>query len=69
MKASQIEERLVFLVEQEQDLKKAVESLYATINAINKTTRDEIRTAFDSINEQFQEIFPSSSEEAKPDWN
>lgn len=54
----QIEERLVFLVEQEQDLKKAVESLYATINAINKTTRERFRTAFDSINEQFQEIFP-----------
>jgi chromosome segregation protein len=54
----QIEERLAFLVEQEEDLKKAVDSLYATINAINKTTRERFRTAFESINEKFQEIFP-----------
>lgn len=54
----QIEERLAFLVEQEQDLKKAVESLYATINAINKTTKERFRAAFDNINRQFQEIFP-----------
>ncbi len=54
----QIDERLAFLVEQEQDLNKAVESLYATINAINKTTQERFRTAFDSINQQFQEIFP-----------
>jgi len=54
----QIEERLAFLVEQEEDLKKAVDSLYATINAINKTTKERFRAAFDSINEKFQEIFP-----------
>ncbi len=54
----QIDERLAFLVEQEQDLNKAVESLYATINAINKTTQERFRTAFDSISQQFQEIFP-----------
>jgi len=54
----QIEERLHFLVEQEEDLKKAVDSLYATINAINKTTRERFRSAFDSVNEKFQEIFP-----------
>ncbi|MBI4966126.1 MAG: chromosome segregation protein SMC [Desulfomonile tiedjei] len=54
----QTEERLAFLIEQEEDLKKAVESLYATINAINKTTRERFRAAFDSINEKFQEIFP-----------
>ncbi len=53
-----IQERLVFLLEQEADLKKAVESLYATINAINKTTQERFRTAFENINEQFQQIFP-----------
>ncbi len=54
----QIEERLTFLKEQESDLKNAVESLYSTINAINKTTRERFKAAFDSINEKFQEIFP-----------
>jgi len=53
-----MEERLTFLTEQERDLRDAVESLYATINRINKTTRERFRTAFDSINEKFQEIFP-----------
>ncbi len=54
----QIQERLAFLVEQEEDLKKAVDSLYATINAINKTSRERFREAFDRVNEKFQEIFP-----------
>jgi len=53
-----IEERLAFLLEQEDDLKKAVDSLYATINKINKTTRERFQDAFSSINEKFQEIFP-----------
>ena len=53
-----IEERLNFLLEQEDDLQKAVDSLYATINAINKTTRERFREAFDAVNEKFQEIFP-----------
>jgi chromosome segregation protein len=55
---AQAEERLTFLVEQESDLKSAVESLYATINKINRTTRERFREAFDSINTKFQEIFP-----------
>ena len=54
----QIQERVAFLVEQEADLKKAVDSLYATINAINKTSRERFREAFDQVNEKFQEIFP-----------
>ncbi|MCA1961354.1 MAG: chromosome segregation protein SMC [Desulfomonile sp.] len=53
-----MEERLTFLTEQESDLRSAVESLYATINRINKTTKERFRAAFDSINEKFQEIFP-----------
>jgi chromosome segregation protein len=52
------EERLTFLLEQEEDLNNAVESLYATIDKINRTTRERFRAAFDSINTQFQEIFP-----------
>ncbi len=53
-----VEERLSFLLEQEEDLRKAVDSLFATINKINKTTRERFRAAFDSINERFEEIFP-----------
>jgi len=53
-----IEERLAFLTDQEDDLKKAVDSLYATIDKINATTRERFREAFDSINVKFQEIFP-----------
>jgi chromosome segregation protein len=56
--SQQIEERLTFLREQADDLQKAVDSLYATINAINKTTKERFRSAFDSINAKFQEIFP-----------
>jgi chromosome segregation protein len=55
---TQTEERLNFLQEQEADLKHAVESLYETVNAINRTTRERFREAFDSVNEKFQEIFP-----------
>ncbi|MEW6348636.1 MAG: chromosome segregation protein SMC [Thermodesulfobacteriota bacterium] len=53
-----VEERLSFLLEQEEDLRKAVDSLFATINKINQTTRERFRAAFDSINERFEEIFP-----------
>ena len=52
------EERLAFLIEQEDDLNKAVDSLYATINTINKTSSERFRSAFDNVNEKFQEIFP-----------
>jgi chromosome segregation protein len=52
------QERLNFLTEQESDLQGAVDSLYTTINKINRTTRDRFKEAFDRINEKFQEIFP-----------
>lgn len=53
-----VNERLKFLQEQEQDLKKAVASLFETIDAINKSTSELFLQAFDRINEKFQEIFP-----------
>ncbi len=53
------EERLQFLTEQEDDLRTAVDSLYATINKINRTTKERFREAFDQINEKFREIFPA----------
>ncbi len=52
------EERLEFLVEQEEDLQAAVESLYTTINKINRTTKDRFKETFDKINGKFQEMFP-----------
>lgn len=52
------EERLRFLLSQEEDLTTAVNSLYETIDKINRTTRERFRAAFDSINAKFQEIFP-----------
>lgn len=55
---TQAEERLSFLLEQETDLKNAVESLYETINKINRASRERFREAFTNINERFQEIFP-----------
>jgi chromosome segregation protein len=56
--SKQAEERLTFLLEQQDDLKKAVDSLYTTINTINKATCERFRTTFDSVNAKFQEIFP-----------
>jgi chromosome segregation protein len=56
--STHVEERLTFLQEQEDDLKKAVDSLFATINAINRTTKERFAEAFAGINEKFQEIFP-----------
>jgi chromosome segregation protein len=54
----QVSERLKFLEEQEQDLRKAVASLFDTIEKINKSTSDLFLKTFDGINKQFQEIFP-----------
>ncbi len=56
--SAHVDERLTFLQEQEDDLKKAVDSLFATINAINRTTKERFAEAFSGINEKFQEIFP-----------
>lgn len=58
VESKQVEERLAFLQEQEDDLKKAVDSLFATINAINRTTEERFSEAFAGINAKFQEIFP-----------
>lgn len=52
------DERLAFLEEQERDLNAAVESLYETINKINKTTRERFREAFEKVDAQFRKIFP-----------
>jgi chromosome segregation protein len=56
--SKQVEERLSFLMDQESDLNKAVQSLYETINKINKRTIDRFCKAFENVNKNFQEIFP-----------
>jgi chromosome segregation protein len=58
VESRQIEERLTFLLEQEADLKKAVDSLYTTIGKINRTSRERFREAFERVDAQFREIFP-----------
>lgn len=52
-----IEERLTFLRAQESDLREAVQSLYETIGKITRTTNEMFVTAFETINEKFQEMF------------
>ncbi|MEE9613494.1 MAG: chromosome segregation protein SMC, partial [Thermodesulfobacteriota bacterium] len=54
----ELEERHRFLVEQQEDLMKAVESLQAAITRINRTTREKFRKTFEEINGKFKETFP-----------
>jgi chromosome segregation protein len=53
-----VEERLAFLVSQEQDLKSAVDALHETILRIDQETKERFEQAFRAIDDQFQEIFP-----------
>jgi chromosome segregation protein len=51
-------ERHTFLIEQQEDLQKSVDSLQSAITRINKTTRERFKVAFDEINQKFKENFP-----------
>ncbi|MDD5614042.1 MAG: chromosome segregation protein SMC, partial [Candidatus Omnitrophica bacterium] len=53
-----LQERLLFLENQEKDLLEAKESLQAAIRKINKTTRDMFLDTFQSVRKSFKEIFP-----------
>ena len=53
-----LERRHQFLVDQQSDLSRSVESLHAAITKINRTTREKFKSAFDEINSKFQETFP-----------
>ncbi|MDD3471189.1 MAG: chromosome segregation protein SMC [Syntrophaceae bacterium] len=53
-----VEERLEYLKNQQNDLKKAVATLHETIDAINQTTRERFIETFQKVDQQFQEIFP-----------
>ena len=54
----ELEERYSFLVGQQEDLNKAIESLQSAISRINRTTRDRFRKTFEAINEEFKQNFP-----------
>jgi chromosome segregation protein len=54
----ELEERHRFLLAQQEDLNRSVESLHATIAKINRTTRERFRKTFEQINEKFRETFP-----------
>ncbi|MBI5888628.1 MAG: chromosome segregation protein SMC [Deltaproteobacteria bacterium] len=53
-----LERRHDFLLEQQADLTKSVDSLMGAITRINRTTRERFQTAFDEINKKFSENFP-----------
>jgi chromosome segregation protein len=55
---AELEKRLNFLIEQQEDLARSAESLHAAITRINRTTRERFRAAFDEINAKFKETFP-----------
>lgn len=57
--SEQVEERLSFLLEQENDLKAAVRSLFSTIEKIDRTTTQRFQTTFQEVNAKFREIFSS----------
>jgi len=54
----ELEQRLTFLVTQQDDLQKSLAGLQAAISKINKTTRRRFRETFDLVNVKFQELFP-----------
>ncbi|HBO84106.1 MAG: chromosome segregation protein SMC [Deltaproteobacteria bacterium GWC2_42_11] len=55
---AELERRQQFLLDQQSDLNKSVETLHKAINRINRTTRQRFRETFDAINTKFQEVFP-----------
>jgi chromosome segregation protein len=54
----ELEERYLFMTEQQQDLQKSLEGLQSAIAKINRTTRKRFRETFDQVNATFQELFP-----------
>ncbi len=54
----ELQERLEFQQEQQQDLEKATEDLRQAIRKINVTSRQKFLETFEKINEKFQVVFP-----------
>ncbi|MBE9527634.1 MAG: chromosome segregation protein SMC [Proteobacteria bacterium] len=55
---NELSERHTFLIDQQEDLQKSVDSLQSAITRINRTTRERFKVAFDEINIKFKENFP-----------
>lgn len=55
---NELEQRHQFLLDQQTDLTKAVETLHGAITRINRTTRERFKSAFEEINQKFKENFP-----------
>lgn len=54
----ELEERLAFMVGQQEDLQRSLEGLQDAITRINRTTRKRFRETFDLVNQRFREVFP-----------
>ncbi|MBI5560233.1 MAG: chromosome segregation protein SMC [Deltaproteobacteria bacterium] len=54
----ELEGRHNFLLEQQTDLTKSVETLQNAISRINRTTRERFQSTFDEVNRKFMETFP-----------
>ena len=54
----ELEERYLFMNEQQEDLQQSLAGLQSAIAKINRTTRKRFRETFDQVNATFQEIFP-----------
>ena len=54
----ELEERYLFMSEQQEDLQKSLEGLQAAIAKINQTTRKRFRETFDQVNATFRDVFP-----------
>lgn len=63
----QIENRYAFLSKQKTDLDKAREDLYAAINKINLTTRQNFQETFVQVKENFRKIFSQLFEGGEAD--
>ncbi|MCK4738871.1 MAG: chromosome segregation protein SMC, partial [Deltaproteobacteria bacterium] len=50
--------RMDFLLEQQEDLLRSVDSIQGAITRINKTTREKFQETFEAINEEFKKNFP-----------
>ncbi len=53
-----LDRRHQFLVDQQADLNKSVESLMSAITRINRTSREKFMIAFEEINAKFKDTFP-----------
>lgn len=53
-----VNERLIFLVDQKQDIERSIAELNLSIQEIEETTKVRFKEIFDRVNVEFQKIFP-----------